>query len=534
VTLDHSARNGDGSWHSPASGNGHSQNPELARLVAREVRHGPGTPGSWSRFLVAHVRWILAVTLAVVAAAGAFAFTRTPLYRSEADVAVQPAPASAASGGQPDMGTEAGIATSAIVLTMASQAIGVPVATLSKGLSVKELGTSFLLQIAYSSPDAYTAQWRAQAVAQAYTSFRSPPSGSTSAASDTAPVATLITPASLPVSPYSPEYPLDIGAALLAGLALALATAWGRDHLDDRLRGSLDLERQADADVLALIPAFRPRGRKPGDRLAMQLSPRSIVAEGYRDLRTRVVIAVAARHSWTLVVTSPAWEDRGTVAANLAAALAQSGRSTLLVCADMRWGRAHLVAGTGDDGPGLSGLLERRTDLASALQHSKVPGLQLLPPGALPPDPAALLQRPAFFTALKEIYEQADVVVVEAPPLIRPESRLLADTADLILLVADARVSTRSEVRASRHLDHKRAKLAGYVLVNVGRRRRLRPGRDLTPRDQAPDGWPEPAAVSDGSPASMARPILLRCGSETTTEDETILLRPGSETTEDE
>jgi receptor protein-tyrosine kinase len=470
------------------------------------------------------------VTLAVVAAAGAFAFTRTPLYRSEADVLVQPGPAATASIGEPDMGTEAGIATSAIVLDIASQALGVPAGTLSKGLSVKEIGTSYVLQIAYSSPHASVAKQRAQAIAQAYTSFRSPPAGSKSS---TAPVATLITPASLPASPYSPTYPLDMGVALLAGLALAVATAWGRDYRDDRLRGPLDLEHQADADVLALIPAFRPRGRKPGDRLATELSPHSIVADGYRDLRTRVLLAVSARHSWTLLVSSPAWEDRGTVAANLAAALAQSGRSTLLVCADMRWGSSHLVAGTRDDGLGLSGLLERRTDLASALQPSKVPGLQSLPPGALPPDPAALLQRPAFFTVLKEIYEQADVVVIEAPPLVSPDSRLLAETADLILLVADARVSTRAQVRASRQLEHKRAKLAGYVLVNVGRRRRLRPSRDLTPHDQASDGWSGHPAASNGGQASTVRPILLRRGSETT-EDETTMLEPGSETTEDD
>jgi succinoglycan biosynthesis transport protein ExoP len=521
VSHDNSACNGDGSWQLAASRNGNGHSPELARLAAREAGHGPETPGSWSRFLAAHVRWILAVTLAVVAVATAFALTRTPLYRSVADVIVQPAPVAAAGGGEPDMGTEAGIATSGIVLSMASHATGVPAAALSEGLSAKEVGTSYVLQIIYSSPDAHVAQQRAQAIAQAYTSFRSPHSGSKSATSSTAPVATLITPASLPASPYSPSYPLDIGVALLVGLALALATAWGRDRQDDRLRGLLDLERQADAEVLALIPAFRPHGPEPGDRLAMALSPRSIVAEAYRDLRTRVLVAVPARHSWTLLVSSPAWEDRGTVAANLAAALALSGRGTLLVCADMRWGCAHLVVGTGD-GPGLSGLLAGRTDLAGALQPTKVPGLALLPPGALPADPAALLQQPALFSVLKEIHEQADLVVIEAPPLLAsPDSWLLASTADLILLVADARVSTRAQVRAAAlQLTRMRAKRAGYVVVNVGRRRRLQPGRpDLTPRDHAPGGWSGHTALSNGSQASTARTTLLQPGSETTKDE---------------
>jgi len=481
VTLDNSAHNGDGGLHLAASRNGNGQNPKLARLTAREAGRGPGTPGSWPRFLAAHIRWILAVTLAVVAAAAIFAHTRTPLYRSEADVVVQPAPAVAGSGSEPDMGTEAGIATSGIVLDMAAQATGVSAAALGSGLSVKERGTSFVLEIMYSSPDRYAAQWQAQAIAQAYTSFRTPhsgsksTSGSKSATSSTAPVATLITPASLPASPYTPNYPLDIGVALLAGLALAVATAWGRDHLDDRLRGPFDLERQADADVLALIPAFRLRGREPGDRLAMTFSSRSTVADAYRGLRTRVLLAAAAGNTRTFLVTSPAWEDRGTVVANLAAAFAQAGHSTVLVCADVRWGCADLVVGTLDDGPGLTGLLERRTDLASALQATRVPGLQLLPPGAVPLDPSALLQRPALRGVLNEIRSQADVTLIEAPPLLAsPDARSLADIAEMALLIADARASTRAQVRAAaRDLQQDRIRLGGCVLVNVGRRRRL-------------------------------------------------------------
>jgi polysaccharide biosynthesis transport protein len=505
VILHNNARGGDGDWYQSSSHNGNGQGPELARLVARQAGRAPGTPGSWSRFLVAHARWILAVTLAVVAVATAFVITRTPMYRSEADVVVEPAVASAAgSGQQPDMNTEAGIATSGVVLGIASQATGVPVAALSNGLSVKARGASYVLQILYSSSDPYVAQHRAQAIAQAYTSFRSPHQASKRATPSTAPTAALITPATLPTKPYSPNYPLDIGVALIAGLALAVATAAGRDYLDDRLRGPLDLERQADADVLALIPAFRPRGRAPGYRLAMTLSPQSIVAEAYRGLRTRVLLVAAARHSRTLLVTSPAWEDRGTVAANLAAAFAQAGHSTVLVCADMRWGSAHLVVGTLDDGHGLTELLERRTDLASALQATRVPRLQLLPPGAMPPDPAALLQQPALRAVLNEIRNHADVTVIEAPPLLAsPDARSLADTAEMTLLIADARTSTRVQVRAAaRDLQQDRLRLAGCVLVNAGRRRRLRGGRLDTTYDYAESDLSLHEAAGDGSQAA--------------------------------
>jgi polysaccharide biosynthesis transport protein len=480
VILDNVARHGNGHGQRSASRNGNGQGVKLGKLTASQYGHGPGTPGSWRRFLVAHARWILAVTAAVVAAAIAFAAAQTPLYQSQADVTVEPAPAVAASGTQPDMGTEASVATSGVVLSRASKALGVPAATLSDGLSAKARGTSYVLQIMYSDPSPRIAQQRAQGIAQAYTSFRSARPSPESSTPSTAPVATLITPASLPTSPYSPDYPLDIAIALLAGLALAIATAWGRDYLDDRLRGPLDLERQADAGVLALIPAFRPDGPEPVRRLAMVISPSSTVAEAYRGLRTRVLLAAATMTARTVLVTSPAREDSGTVAANLAAALAQSGRGTVLVCADPQWGSAHLPFGTQGDGEGFTELLQQRTDLIGALRPTRVPGLLLLPPGALAPDPAALLQLPAFRTVLTEIRAQADIVVIEAPPLlISPAARLLADGTEIILLTADARTSTRAQVRAAaRELEQERSRLAGCVLVSVGPRRQLRHGPD--------------------------------------------------------
>ena len=70
----------------------------------------------------------------------------------------------------------------------------------------------------------------------------------------------------------------------------------------------------------------------------MARNPDSVIAEAYRGLRTRVIAAAAERSARTLLITSPAWEHKSTVAANLAAALAQSGRRTVLVCADFRWG----------------------------------------------------------------------------------------------------------------------------------------------------------------------------------------------------
>jgi len=474
---------------------GRDRGGRLARFTARHLDREPGASVRQPRFLVAHALWILAVTLVAVGAAAAVAGSQTPVYRSQADVVVNPAAASASSGNPPNMATEEDLVQSGTVLTRAAGLAHVPEAVLARGVSVNVPGTTTLLQITYSDPVPRIAQLRAQAVALAYVSYRSPRPAATRgrasaarAAPSSTPTADLVTPASLPASPSSPDLLIDIGVALIVGLALGIGTAMLRDRLDDRPRGPLDLEAQAHAPVLALIPAFRPRAGDAGGRLVMAAYPDSVVAEAYRGLRTRLVQAAAPGDAMSLLVTSPGWEDKGTVAANLAAALAQSGRSVILVSADLRWGRAHRPFGL-DNAPGLTELLEGRADLDGVLRATEVPGLRVVAPGGMPADPAALLQLPAWPAALEDIQKRADAVVIEAPPILAsPDTRTLADRAALILIVTDAHRTTRARVRlALREVEPVRGKLAGCVLGNVGRRRHLRsPGPEPLADGHAP------------------------------------------------
>jgi polysaccharide biosynthesis transport protein len=450
------------------------QAAQLARLTTREVRKAPGVPAQWTRFLAAHARWILAVTLVAVAAAAALTLTQTPLYTSQAVVVVEPAAAAADNGVGPNMATEEGVVTSWTVLAKASGALNVTIPALQHGLSVSVPGTTSLLQITFSDTTPGGAQERAQEIAEAYVSYRSPgPAGSTSS---TAPTATIVTPASLPASPSSPDYAIDLGAALIVGLALGIGSAGLRDYLDDHVRGPLDVEAQTDAPVLAVIPAFRIGQRERSGRLVMVAHPDSVAAEAYRGLRTRVVQAAAARGAKTVLVTSPAWEDRSTVAANLSAALAQRGSRVVLQSGDQRWSQVQeLLAADGDSGPdaaaaGLTGLPE-------ALRPTAVPGLRLLRPGAISADPAERLQHPDGRTAQGALTHEADFVVIEAPSMLAaPQFSLYTEVADMIIIVADARRSTRTQLRlALREVEHVRDKLAGCVLDDVGRARYLRP-----------------------------------------------------------
>jgi len=495
--------------HDPAVHRG----TRLAGMASRQFRRGPGAPGGWNRFLIAHLRWILVITLAVVGAAGAWAHSQKPMYTSQAEVNVWFASPDPTALQGPNMVTEKGIVTSGVVLAIASRSLGVPPSELLQGLSVSVPASSSILAIGYSAPAAWVARERAQVIAESYVTYRTPKAappvhGSKTATQQVAALrATVITAASLPTSPSSPKYLIDILAALIVGLGLSIGTAALRDHLDDRCRAVADLQEQTGAPVLALVPAFYQITRDPAGALPIVRHPDSVVAEAYRSLRTRVIVAAAARGARSVLVTSPTWEAKSAIAANLAVALAQAGRRTVLVCADLRWGAASEPFGVVDD-VGLTTVLSRRTDLASALQTTDVRGLRVLPAGPLPSDPAEILQRPALRTVLGEIRSDCDFVIIEAPPVLAtPDTMPLTHLAEMILLVSDARKSTRTQLRAALHeLEEAASKLTGCVLYNVGRRRWL--GRPVVPEAIVePPGiglWDRP----DGLDGHEAVPLL--------------------------
>ncbi len=430
-------------------------------------RFSLGAPGSWSRVLLKYWSWVLLMTLAVTAGAAAIAQMQTPIYRAQADVAVYSTSLAGGSALQTYvMGTEKGIASSGAVLAIASQSLHIPESTLQHGLSVSVPVNTDLLQISYSDPNPGVAQNVAEAVAETYVVYGTSKTRAVQAA--------VITDATLPTSPVSPDRLLIVGVALILGLALGIGLALLRDMLDDGLRGTLDLQTQAQAPVLAPIPAFRRKGQRLADALVIARNPNSAVAEAYRNLRTRVLQVAGWRRGNMLLVTSPGREDKSTVAANLAAALALSGKNVVLVCADLRWGRSHALFGL-ENQPGLANVVNGDAMLADALRQTDVPRLQVLLGGDPSFDPSRVLQSTAFRNLLGHLRRDADFVVIDAPPVLASaDTPALAEPGALTLLVADARTSTRADVRAAMgELGHVRDGVIGCVLDNVGRARRL-------------------------------------------------------------
>ncbi len=197
--------------------------------------------------------------------------------------------------------------------------------------------------------------------------------------------------------------------------------------------------------------------------------PRSAAAEAYRTLRTSLEFSSLDRPLRTLVVTSSSPDEgKSTTVANLALALAQAGRRTVVVDADLRRPSLHSLFGL----PNVAGLTSMMLDEAAAqppYQAGPVAGLRVLTSGPLPPNPAELLASRRLDDVLARLTQDADIVLFDAPPLTAvSDAAVLAARVDGVILVVQAEKTRREAVqRAKKTLERVNAHLVGAVLTEV-------------------------------------------------------------------
>jgi capsular exopolysaccharide synthesis family protein len=205
-----------------------------------------------------------------------------------------------------------------------------------------------------------------------------------------------------------------------------------------------------------------------GAGLVMVQAPRSAAAEAYRTLSTNIQFSSLDRDVRTLLVTSVGPDEgKSIVLANLAITMAEGGRRIVMVDCDLRHPSLHQIFGLPDQ-PGLTTMMLNES-LAPALQGTSVANVGLVAAGPLPPNPAELISSERFARVLASIGADADVVLVDAPPVSAvTDATILATRVDGVLLVVDSGRTRRDTARrATEQLQRVGARLLGAVLTNV-------------------------------------------------------------------
>jgi capsular exopolysaccharide synthesis family protein len=275
----------------------------------------------------------------------------------------------------------------------------------------------------------------------------------------------------VPKTPASPRMVKTFVLALFLGIGLGLAVIYVLDLLDDRFRSPEEMQAQLGVPVLAMVRKLEPLNQVGPGGIHVHVEPTGVEAESFRTLRTALAFAAGGANRLVVTSTEPG-DGKTTISVNLSTTIAQSGKRTLLIDADMRRpGLTPLVNLRGQRG--LSALLRDSIPLNDSIRQNLVagflPNLDVIPSGPRPVNPMELLASDRFSELLAWAETVYDQIVIDSPPVLAvSDSAIIGRLVDgVVLTVRPEKNRRRLVVRAVESFPPLGVNILGLVINNV-------------------------------------------------------------------
>lgn len=273
-------------------------------------------------------------------------------------------------------------------------------------------------------------------------------------------------------NPVSPRLSMVAALVVLGGLGASLGLVTLLDALDDRFRSIEEMQSRLGLPILTMVQHLEAPESTGPRALITHALPVSTASESFRTLRTALTLTHADARQ--IVVTSAEPGDgKTTVLANLAVTYAQADKRTLLIDADLR--RPGLTNLMDMRGPhGLSEILRSELDIGQMakihIRPSGVEGLDIIPSGPRPTDPAELLGSPRLSQLLAWAETVYDQILIDSPPtLATTDTAIIGRLVDgVILVVQPAKNRRRLVTRVIERLELMKIPLLGLVVNRTG------------------------------------------------------------------
>lgn len=271
--------------------------------------------------------------------------------------------------------------------------------------------------------------------------------------------------AEVPGGPFTPDVSRAWMMAMLFGLGLGIAAAFGIDYLDDTVKTPEDVAWRLKLHFLGLVPKVR------GERHPLLSGPvPHDFGEAFRALRTALVANSNGDSTRVIAITSAQpLEGKTTTAVNMALALAIGGARVLLIDADMRRPSLHKALRLPND-TGLSHLLVGEARMREVVQRTGDPNLLVITAGRTPPNPSELLGADRMKAFVQQLaVGPFDWVIIDTPPVLAvTDAVILAPMVSGVTFVLGAEMTRwRLAERAIETLQAGRPQTISAVLNRV-------------------------------------------------------------------
>lgn len=272
--------------------------------------------------------------------------------------------------------------------------------------------------------------------------------------------------------PISPKPKIVYLGSLIAGMLIPFLIIYTRNLLDTKIHNRQDIEKQLpQIPILGELPQLEAKEKE-----TIKLNDRSVLAESFRILRTNLSYLLKTQKradAKVIYVTSTIkGEGKTFTAFNLALSLNSTGRSVLILGADVRNPQLHRYIDKSETTKGLSEYLyDNKVTIDSITNDLEINRyhMKIILSGRIPPNPAELLMSDRYGTLIENVRDKYDFIIVDtAPTMLVTDTLLISQHADLTLYVTRAEFTDKKLLNYPKELyADKRLNNMAFVVNNV-------------------------------------------------------------------
>jgi len=259
--------------------------------------------------------------------------------------------------------------------------------------------------------------------------------------------------AEVPNHPVRPKKRLNLLLALIMGLVTGVGLAFFFEYLDNTIKLPEDVKQHLKIPYLGPVPLFASeKAGNPDDGTHPDLvalhAPKSSASESYRGIRTSILFSSAESAPQVLLISSAAPKEGKTITtANLAVTMAQADGKTIILDCDMRRPTIHRLFGVSRD-IGVSNLLVGGGSAKEAIVHTRIPNLDIIPCGPIPPNPSEILGSARMLTLLNGLRKLYVHILIDSPPSTAvTDAVVLSKSVDGVVMVVRTGDTAREIVK---------------------------------------------------------------------------------------
>ena len=262
-------------------------------------------------------------------------------------------------------------------------------------------------------------------------------------------------------------------AGMLLGAALAVLIILITAKVQNKLLSTEDIKNNFNINIIATVSDIK--NKKKTDRSRLLITDKNVglpFIETFKLIRTKIEnVKLKKGYSVFAITSSTESEGKTTTSVNTALSLAKSGKSVLLIDADLRKPAVCKTLGVALEGErGVYDIVTGKKTFEESVKYIEKLNLYLLVASSAVQDPSETLASETMAEIIKQAKENFDYVIVDCPPAgVVADAAIIANYTDSVIFVtAEDRVAIPQIEYALSDITTAKSEILGCIYNRAG------------------------------------------------------------------